>query len=101
MSLHWWTDEARDEARYEPMLVYEARTFWCVYEPRKLRLVYEPRKLVCEPRYPSSIPQISQGSRYNMCLRRAPPLQAASADARWAHMAPRVCTTLKSIMSSA
>ena len=27
VSVHWWTDEPRNEARYEGILVYEARNY--------------------------------------------------------------------------
>ena len=47
---HWWTSEPRNEARYEPGLVYEARTpegglrgsYQGSYEAR-ISLVYEAR----------------------------------------------------------
>ena len=69
--LHWWTDEPRNEARYEPQLVYEARKAKSAFtrlvslyearnrpvtslvERRRSPSIYEPRKwLVYEARNP-------------------------------------------------
>ncbi len=66
LTVHWWPSEPRNEARYEPVLVYEARTpegglrgsYQGSYEARirgsyrhsRTRLVYEAHIRTCEAR---------------------------------------------------